>query len=811
MATKTTTPQFGNMDTNLNLPQETISPMSGSVNDVPSFAEQQAAGTVQTKSATPPTPPAPTPTAPKPTGTKDTATDTTGTVQVAGADKQDELSLNQDALKRANEVWQAAQEEKKTEAAPATAETTAKVNPDGSTTTQTKDFTTPEAQEYKKQQDDALASIDAEISYAKSKYEGLMETADAAQQALLKSIEKTFEVRKYEMERINTAALNTQQLLGARSGRQRYAPEIQSSILSEEERAGLIRITEIEALEFQAIAAAQSAAVEQDFMLLNGQLNTMASLREEKNQVVQNMYDIAVQEEARAQNRAAFEVELQTAQQQLFVQEREMEIGYAGSVATGLVSIDENGDIVVPDSSYVTTVAEDINVDPNILMGQINQRADELRAVQSDQRRDYYEQMNTLSLIQQREISNEKIKRTLDFEVEKARLETEALKEEQMAAARGELTPELAKTASDIAKQVKGSQLYKDMTDIETGLIGVMSGLSQENGFGDITAINAFQRMVDPGATVRSEDVTLLQSASAFIDKYSAEYMLEKLRDGDKLPPGVREQMRKTAEELYAARRQGFLEKLAPERAIAEAQGVDFDKYVVSEFDDVETVKNRAKGASGAFKSIEDAFKRGSDEIIGAIPDLRAAFPNKTEQELLQLINEQAGFPVDLSKSVKGIKDNTDVVTLIGRGRATGIEKGSGVNKYGFDIVLEGGKGAPVPSAITGKVVYAGKAGGFGNQVKIRDDAGFEWTFNHLDSINVRQGQRVSSKQIVGTQGNTGTSLTYDPSINEYRPITEAERRAGRGTHLDITVYKPDGGRFSSQEVAAMLNTKALA
>jgi len=115
------------------------------------------------------------------------------------------------------------------------------------------------------------------------------------------------------------------------------------------------------------------------------------------------------------------------------------------------------------------------------------------------------------------------------------------------------LTKQQADDALEIGGKVTADPVYKDMTDIQRGLLGVFSGLSQGDGFGDVTAINAFQRMIDPGATVRAEDVVLLQSASAILAKISPKFISGKVTKGDKLPEQVRNQMRKVAKDLYDA------------------------------------------------------------------------------------------------------------------------------------------------------------------------------------------------------------------------------------------------------------------
>jgi hypothetical protein len=145
-------------------------------------------------------------------------------------------------------------------------------------------------------------------------------------------------------------------------------------------------------------------------------------------------------------------------------------------------------------------------------------------------------------------------------------------------------------------------------------------------------------------------------------------------------------------------------------------------------------------------------------------------------------------------KDVQNIKDFSKVNTAFGSGVATGIQGGSSKWKYGLDFVLNGGKGAPVKFPIGGKVVSAKYDGGFGNSVKIQTPDGKVVRISHLDKMNVKPGQTINAGTFIGTQGNTGSVIKVG--------------KGGTGTHLDITVYKPDGKPYTSQEVAAMFNTK---
>jgi hypothetical protein len=113
----------------------------------------------------------------------------------------------------------------------------------------------------------------------------------------------------------------------------------------------------------------------------------------------------------------------------------------------------------------------------------------------------------------------------------------------------------------------------------------IIASLSKENGFSDITAINAFQRLIDPGVAVREGDVALIQSAISLFNKYDPKFITEKFSKGSKLPAADRENMRILTMELT---RMG-LEKANKETIprfteIAIGAGLNPD-YVIKPFD----------------------------------------------------------------------------------------------------------------------------------------------------------------------------------------------------------------------------------
>jgi hypothetical protein len=98
------------------------------------------------------------------------------------------------------------------------------------------------------------------------------------------------------------------------------------------------------------------------------------------------------------------------------------------------------------------------------------------------------------------------------------------------------------------------------------------------SGFDDIAAINAFQRMVDPGVSVREGDVSLIQSAIPWLDKVNPGYNWEKLNTGAKLPLEMRQALVRVAGELYNTKAESFDNSYGKNiKAIAEQANIPFD------------------------------------------------------------------------------------------------------------------------------------------------------------------------------------------------------------------------------------------
>ena len=67
-------------------------------------------------------------------------------------------------------------------------------------------------------------------------------------------------------------------------------------------------------------------------------------------------------------------------------------------------------------------------------------------------------------------------------------------------------------------------------------------------------------------------------------------------------------------------------------------------------------------------------------------------------------------------------------------------------------------RGTPLLAVNSGKVIFAGRMGGYGKVVKIKHNAGYVSLYAHQSRIRVKRGQRVKKGQTIGYVGSTGRS-----------------------------------------------------
>lgn len=117
-----------------------------------------------------------------------------------------------------------------------------------------------------------------------------------------------------------------------------------------------------------------------------------------------------------------------------------------------------------------------------------------------------------------------------------------------------------------------------------------------------------------------------------------------------------------------------------------------------------------------------------------------------------------------------------------------------GYNKMHKGIDFAASRGTPIYAAGDGTIEKAGRAGGYGNYVRIRHNSELSTAYAHMQKFakNIRAGKRVKQGQVIGYVGTTGRStgphlhfevLKYGKQINP-KKVKTASREKLKGTKL---------------------------
>jgi peptidoglycan hydrolase-like protein with peptidoglycan-binding domain len=143
--------------------------------------------------------------------------------------------------------------------------------------------------------------------------------------------------------------------------------------------------------------------------------------------------------------------------------------------------------------------------------------------------------------------------------------------------------------------------------------------------------------------------------------------------------------------------------------------------------------------------------------------------------------------------------------------RTAGGGRGSSFHK-GLDIRMPAG--TPFKAAKDGTVVFAGKAGGYGNLAVIRHADGTYTKYGHAQSLNVRPGQQVKAGEEIGKVGSTGNSsgphLHFEVRKGDWRtgqavdprPLLEGAQAgpgAQPGTSPGDSAVAPDAAKLANR------------
>lgn len=189
----------------------------------------------------------------------------------------------------------------------------------------------------------------------------------------------------------------------------------------------------------------------------------------------------------------------------------------------------------------------------------------------------------------------------------------------------GQPMPALSKEQITIYNTLSGNvqqnPLIKNAFDSYQSNEIISTSLDEENGFGDIAAINAFQRMVDPGVSVREGDITVLQTAIPRLRRLGL--TVSNLVDGDRLTPEARQEVRTLALKIAKTRAKLGETSIEDLRMTATDAGINPDRVVRQIKFKENATENLAQQIKAKMNEVE-SLPRNSDQRTKAANELIA-------------------------------------------------------------------------------------------------------------------------------------------------------------------------------------------
>lgn len=195
-------------------------------------------------------------------------------------------------------------------------------------------------------------------------YTADIEKIDSEQAPIFQEIRETFQRRIDEMGKVNQAMEARVGISGLR-GMARYAPQTQQGFVSNEITNGMNRIKGLESEKLRAIEQAKIALKSQAkdrWQTFNEFMNSAGKAYENKKQAVLDLHSFLKNEEDRLADQKLADIKLQQI-------EDEQEVATAENIAGGIYSA--IGDDIDANMEYITNVAKEYDLDPNILMSTI--------------------------------------------------------------------------------------------------------------------------------------------------------------------------------------------------------------------------------------------------------------------------------------------------------------------------------------------------------------------------------------------------------------------------------------------------------
>lgn len=212
--------------------------------------------------------------------------------------------------------------------------------------------------------DEKIAELDKGLLDTKSSIDSMLSSytvdIDNETQGVIDDLKRIYSDRIAKQEEVNRALIGATNVSGFRSGRSRYASEIQDSILSAEETAGLKRINDLNNELTSLITQAKNAAATKKSEMTFKLMDKYDKAREERDRAVSEQYKLALDLEKLTLDRSQ-------EQRQLAKDEIANMENMAENLVSGIVDLPEKELL-----SAINEISSSYGVDGNFLMTAVN-------------------------------------------------------------------------------------------------------------------------------------------------------------------------------------------------------------------------------------------------------------------------------------------------------------------------------------------------------------------------------------------------------------------------------------------------------
>lgn len=118
------------------------------------------------------------------------------------------------------------------------------------------------------------------------------------------------------------------------------------------------------------------------------------------------------------------------------------------------------------------------------------------------------------------------------------------------------MTPEQIKNANALQGRLSSDKAYTDILSVKQAYTAMQGSQKQDSAIGDVALINSFQRIIDPGVSVREGDVALIQKSAGIFEQLKN---LPEVWSGNaRIPDKMREQMIQLSASIYKSKVENF-------------------------------------------------------------------------------------------------------------------------------------------------------------------------------------------------------------------------------------------------------------